>query len=218
MMARRGRCRRWSAAIFLLLMCANISESSPASTPKPDLEEKQCPADYFLNEKGTCCNRCHAGFKLKSECEGEGQKSVCEKCPENQYNDQINHASTCRRCRTCKHSRNEREISSCNATQNAVCGCIGGYYKHHIDSETFECLKCTTCRENETKKQNCTHEGDAVCDCKENYHRVKNKCEPCRNCTPDCAQHCENIQPKVSVGEHKAAQASHETVSTLITT
>ncbi|XP_017270919.1 tumor necrosis factor receptor superfamily member 1A [Kryptolebias marmoratus] len=189
MMAGTGHQGRCSVAIFLLLVCENIS----ASTPKPDLEKKQCPAGDYVSARNVCCNKCPAGFKLKSECPGEGQRSNCELCPERQFNDKINHFPNCRKCRVCKESNFEYEVSPCKNDRNAVCRCMDGYYKHVIDSGTYDCLRCKECRENERKNQTCTPERNTVCECKENYHRVKNKCEPCRNCTTNCANLCVKV-------------------------
>lgn len=105
-------------------------------------------------------------------------------------------------------SRYEKTISNCTTNKNTICSCVKGYYKSRIDSETYECLKCQKCGENENQKKECkcetfnkphshvlflsvqlnknsfvstgTSEGNTVCECKENYYRVKKKCEPCR--------------------------------------
>uniref|UniRef100_A0A1A7Z3M1 Tumor necrosis factor receptor superfamily, member 1A n=1 Tax=Iconisemion striatum TaxID=60296 RepID=A0A1A7Z3M1_9TELE len=170
--------------ILLLFECTFIF----ASTLNPG--SLSCPVGDYENKDGVCCNKCPAGFKLVEECRSDGHRSNCTPCPPQQFSDQINNAFQCRKCRTCKESRNERRISACKSTQNTICGCKEGYYKSHIDSETVECLKCSKCKLDETKEEPCTEEKNTVCGCKENFYRVGNKCEPCRNCTTGCSQHC----------------------------
>nr|XP_015805692.2 tumor necrosis factor receptor superfamily member 1A isoform X2 [Nothobranchius furzeri] len=154
-----------------------------------NLVTPKCPVGDYENKDGICCNKCPAGFKLVAECHSEGHRSNCTPCPARQFSDQINNAFQCRKCKTCR-ARNEVEDSPCRAAQNTICGCKVGYYKNHIDSETVECLKCSRCKPDETEEHACTRERDTVCGCKENFYRVRNKCEPCRNCTTGCSQHC----------------------------
>ncbi|XP_054903700.1 tumor necrosis factor receptor superfamily member 1A [Poeciliopsis prolifica] len=150
--------------------------------------EMQCEPWFYEND-GICCNKCHPGFKLVEKCTAN-KMSNCTRCGEDEFSDQINYSPTCRRCKRCKDSKNEYEVSPCERHSNTKCQCKKGYYKHNIDSETYDCVKCKKCGANEVEIQPCTPESDTVCDCKENFFREKGKCELCTRCTLNCAQHC----------------------------
>ncbi|PWA23965.1 hypothetical protein CCH79_00010920, partial [Gambusia affinis] len=163
--------------------------------------EKLCEPWYYETD-GICCNKCHAGFKLVEKCTSN-KISLCTPCSDGEFSDQINFSPTCRRCRRCKDPKNEYEVSPCQKDRNTKCQCKPGYYKHNIDSETYDCVECKKCGPNEIEKQPCTPETDTVCVCKENYFREKGKCEPCTGCTLNCAQHCTTpAQTKVPTHHH----------------
>uniref|UniRef100_A0A8C9YT70 Tumor necrosis factor receptor superfamily, member 1a n=1 Tax=Sander lucioperca TaxID=283035 RepID=A0A8C9YT70_SANLU len=151
-----------------MLQCMFI----PTLTLLQPSEEQKCPLGDYPTEKGICCNKCLAGFKLVEKCHAEGQRSNCTTCPDDQYMDEPNYSPN---CRTSKH---EEEVSSCQSDKNTICKCEDGYYKSNIDSETYECRRCSQCRQDEKERQTCTPEKNTVCECKENYYRVKGKCEP----------------------------------------
>uniref|UniRef100_A0A3P9P348 Tumor necrosis factor receptor superfamily member 6 n=1 Tax=Poecilia reticulata TaxID=8081 RepID=A0A3P9P348_POERE len=144
--------------------------------------EKPCEPWHYETD-GICCNKCHPGFKLVEKCTSN-TISVCTPCSDGEFSDQINFSPTCRRCRRCKESNNEYQVSPCRNDSNTKCQCKKGYYKHNIDSETYDCLKCKKCGPNEIEVQPCTHETDTVCDCKENFSRETGKCEPCSPAHP----------------------------------
>ncbi|XP_034409733.1 tumor necrosis factor receptor superfamily member 1A [Cyclopterus lumpus] len=199
-----GHRGRWDktnpVGTILLLMCMFI----PTLTLLEPSEEQTCPHGDYPTEKGICCNRCSPGFKLVEKCNATGQRSTCAPCPAGQYTDQMNFFPNCLSCRRCKASKHEVEVSPCRRPQNTVCRCEAGYYKSNIDSETYECRRCTPCgQEKEKEKQTCTAEKNTVCECTENYYRAKGKCKPCKNCTAECKTHCSyphslnTIAPKI---------------------
>ncbi|XP_039973523.1 tumor necrosis factor receptor superfamily member 1A isoform X2 [Xiphias gladius] len=189
-MEETGHRGRWnkksSVGTILLLMYMFI----PALALLQPSEEQICPHGDYPTEKGICCNKCSPGFKLVEKCHATGQRSICTPCPDGQFTDQMNFFPNCRRCTRCKTSKHEFEVSPCERNKNTICQCKEGYYKSHIDSETYECLKCTQCGPDEKEKQNCAPEKNTVCVCNENYYRVNSKCVPCKNCTAECDQHC----------------------------
>uniref|UniRef100_A0A672G5J5 Tumor necrosis factor receptor superfamily, member 1a n=1 Tax=Salarias fasciatus TaxID=181472 RepID=A0A672G5J5_SALFA len=136
--------------------------------PTPKCE----PEEYLNEERGVCCNKCPPGFKLVEMCLIENHRSTCAKCPKGQYRDSINYASTCRICRQCKGR-------ACKTDQNTICQCKPGFYRFNINSETYECRRCSQCKPDEWERHTCTPTNNTVCGCKENYHRVNNQCEPC---------------------------------------
>ncbi|CAJ1062502.1 tumor necrosis factor receptor superfamily member 1A isoform X1 [Xyrichtys novacula] len=186
---------RWSQKVpvgtVLLLMCIpTLAMLQPA-------QERKCPDWEYLSEKGFCCNKCPKGFKLLEECSGPNQRSNCTPCPAPfQYSDHMNHFPTCKSCKRCSRSGHEIEITPCKRDQNTICRCVEGYYRSYIDSQTYDCIKCSQCGSNERVKQTCSPENNTVCECAENYHRVKHKCEPCKECTTGCNHLC--LSPVVS--------------------
>ncbi|XP_032374647.1 tumor necrosis factor receptor superfamily member 1A isoform X2 [Etheostoma spectabile] len=176
--------RRWDIktpfSTILLLMCM----FSPTLTLLQPSEEQMCPHGDYLSEKGICCNKCAPGFKLVEECHALGQRSNCTKCPDDQYTDELNHSRNCRSCRRCK-GRHDEVVSECQSDKNTICRCKFGFYKFIIDSETYDCRRCSECGQDEKKTHTCTPEKNTVCECKEGYNRVKGKCVPCKNCTAE---------------------------------
>ncbi|XP_040021740.2 tumor necrosis factor receptor superfamily member 1A [Gasterosteus aculeatus] len=179
-----------AGTILLLLMCMSIPTLTLSEPP-----EELCPHGDYETDKGICCNKCSRGQKLLEDCNAKGQRSKCVTCPDKEYTDQENYSPNCNRCGTCKVSKNEVTVSACQKTQNTVCRCKDGYYKKAIDSEAYECLRCTSCGEKEKEKRTCTPEKNTECECIENYYRAKGKCTPCMNCTAECRHHCSTSLP-----------------------
>nr|XP_057909250.1 tumor necrosis factor receptor superfamily member 1A [Doryrhamphus excisus] len=159
----------------------------------PTLKNKTCPYGDYLTETGICCYKCSPGFKLVHMCLAEGMRSNCALCPVDQYTDEMNYSPNCMRCKQCKESKNEVQVSKCERHRNTICRCKDGYYTFVIDSETTECRKCLQCGPDEKEVDKCTSERNTGCECKEKYHRVKRKCEPCKTCSTDCKHLCESL-------------------------
>uniref|UniRef100_A0A8C5I2P3 Tumor necrosis factor receptor superfamily member 6 n=1 Tax=Gouania willdenowi TaxID=441366 RepID=A0A8C5I2P3_GOUWI len=147
-------------------------------TPLEESEKQSCPHDDYRTDEGTCCDKCSPGFKLEEKCHFNGHRSKCVPCPPGQYNSEKNYSPKCRTCRRCKASNFEVEETPCARHQNTICRCVDGFYKYMIDSETYECRRCSQCGSDETERQKCTPNQNTVCDCKEKYYRVNNQCEP----------------------------------------
>ncbi|KAM9405220.1 tumor necrosis factor receptor superfamily member 1A [Salvelinus alpinus] len=177
----------------LLVLCWSVDPSLSAPPP-PRTQEFQCPeGSHYHNANGTCCRKCHEGFKLEEHCTKDGGNSKCVPCEEGQtYREKSNYANTCLRCTRCVD--NEEVVSSCKKSKNTMCHCKKGFYKNIINSGTWECLTCETCGPGERETQPCTQENDRVCECEDFYFRdKKNKaCHPCKICelTADCQQEC----------------------------
>ncbi|XP_034074812.1 tumor necrosis factor receptor superfamily member 1A [Gymnodraco acuticeps] len=194
----RGRWdRKAPVGTILLPMCMFLTAFTLVS------EAKTCPAGDYDNDNGVCCNKCLPGFKLVEKCHFNNTRSICEQCPKRQYTDQENYSHNCRSCRICKASNHDVEISPCKAGRNTVCRCEDGYYKLNIDSEKYECRKCSSCKPNEIEKRTCTPEDNTVCECKEKYYKVKGTCEPCKTCTPECQHHCLPITTETKAPDHR---------------
>ncbi|KAK5891808.1 hypothetical protein CesoFtcFv8_012246 [Champsocephalus esox] len=184
---------------LLLPMCMFLTALTLVS------EAKTCPAGDYDNDNGVCCNKCLRGFRLVDMCLSNNTRSNCEECPKRHYTDQENYSRTCRRCRICKASNHDVEISPCKADRNTVCRCEDGYYKFIIDTEKYECRKCSSCKPNEIVKRTCTPEDNTVCECKEKYYKVKGRtCEPCKTCTSvECQHHCLPITTETKAPDHR---------------
>ncbi|KAM9309461.1 tumor necrosis factor receptor superfamily member 1A isoform 1-T4 [Pholidichthys leucotaenia] len=164
-----------------------------------DFMNKTCPEGDYISDEGICCNKCSPGFKLVEQCHGVGQRSHCRQCPPRQYMDQLNYSRNCKQCSRCK--KHAVEESPCKSDKNTVCQCEDGYYKHEIDSVTYECLPCKQCSADEEVKQTCKKNSNTVCGCKETYYKVNKKCEPCKSCSADCKHLCTSLSTKDQV-EH----------------
>ncbi|KAM9783054.1 tumor necrosis factor receptor superfamily member 1A [Neosynchiropus ocellatus] len=153
--------------------------------------EPTCPSGDYLSSVGVCCNKCHQGFKLQTECKAQGQRSDCVQCPAGQFSEHPNFSRTCWACRICKSARNEVEVSKCTASKDTVCNCKDGYYKYWIlDSIEYQCVPCKPCGQNEEQTQGCSSDRNTVCQCKSGFYRVKKKCESCDRCRPECHHLC----------------------------
>ncbi|XP_026173315.1 tumor necrosis factor receptor superfamily member 1A isoform X2 [Mastacembelus armatus] len=191
-----GHRGRWNkkapVGTLLLLMCMFI----------PTLTLETCPPWDYTTDEGICCNKCSPGFKLLEKCHAAGQRSKCTPCSKGQYTEEMNYAKTCRRCKQCKLSKHEVQVSPCETDRNAKCACKDGYYKFYIDSETYDCLKCTKCGPGERETQTCNPEKNTVCECIENYYRFNHRCELCNNCSAECKHLCPptTVKPNDSEG------------------
>ncbi|XP_061675787.1 tumor necrosis factor receptor superfamily member 1A [Syngnathoides biaculeatus] len=179
-------------AALLLLAVTVATLFTTTLTLIPTLGEKTCPdGDYLVN--GICCNKCPPGFKLVEKCVAEGMRTNCTKCGADEFMDHMNYYPKCMRCRQCKSSKNEVEVSKCERDRNTLCRCKEGYYTSTIDTETTECHKCSLCNSDEREVQTCTAERNTVCECKEGYYRVKGKCGRCKSCGPGCKHLCKSL-------------------------
>uniref|UniRef100_A0AAV2MCP0 Uncharacterized protein n=1 Tax=Knipowitschia caucasica TaxID=637954 RepID=A0AAV2MCP0_KNICA len=139
--------------------------------------------DYLTNDN-ICCERCPAGYKLVENCRGQNTRTNCTQCPKGEFMDRVNYSPNCRKCKRCRDFLFEIQISPCVRNKDAVCRCKDGYYRFNIDNLTYECYKCSTCKDNEREVQKCSSVSNTVCECKDNYYRVKN------NCSSECSVHC----------------------------
>uniref|UniRef100_A0AAQ4QQA9 Tumor necrosis factor receptor superfamily, member 1a n=1 Tax=Gasterosteus aculeatus aculeatus TaxID=481459 RepID=A0AAQ4QQA9_GASAC len=121
-----------AGTILLLLMCMSIPTLTLSEPP-----EELCPHGDYETDKGICCNKCSRGQKLLEDCNAKGQRSKCGTAPQSVV---------------------LHQFISCQKTQNTVCRCKDGYYKKAIDSEAYECLRCTSCGEKEKEKRTCESE------------------------------------------------------------
>nr|XP_061789499.1 tumor necrosis factor receptor superfamily member 1A [Nerophis lumbriciformis] len=161
----------------------------PTFSVGPTLETKTCPSsDYLVN--GICCNKCHAGFKLVKDCVSEDTKTTCMQCPKGQFINRSNYSPTCFRCKTCKEERHEVTVSECKHYRDTQCRCNDTFYANKINSETIECLKCTTCSPDDVVIRKCTPETNTMCRPKENFRPVDPKSQLCDNCTDECKHLC----------------------------
>ncbi|XP_034001590.1 tumor necrosis factor receptor superfamily member 1A [Trematomus bernacchii] len=195
----RGRWdRKAPVGTILLPMCMVLTALTLVS------EAKTCPAGEYDNDNGVCCNKCHRGFSLVEMCHSNNTRSICKECPDRQYTDQENYSRNCRSCKICKAPNHEVEVTPCKKIKNTVCRCKDGYYKLNIDSEKYECRKCSSCKLNEIEKKTCTPENNIVCECKEKYYKVKGRtCEPCKTCTSECQDHCLPITTETKAPDHR---------------
>uniref|UniRef100_A0A673Z5B0 Tumor necrosis factor receptor superfamily member 1A-like n=1 Tax=Salmo trutta TaxID=8032 RepID=A0A673Z5B0_SALTR len=184
----------------LLVLCWSVDLSLSPPPPLDRTQELQClEGSHYRNANGTCCRKCHEGFKLKKDCTKEGE-SQCEPCKEGKtYLERSNYAKNCLRCTRCDD--NEEQVSPCKKSRNTVCRCIEGFYKKRIDSVTRECLRCKTCGPGERETQPCTPERDTVCECMDFRNKKNNRnCLPCQNMYSSSHSACLPLFPAEDTG------------------
>ncbi|XP_056619431.1 tumor necrosis factor receptor superfamily member 1A [Triplophysa dalaica] len=173
-----------SIGLLLVLCCQSYA-----------VGKEQCSEKEYWNDQGFCCDKCHAGFKLKEKCSGLGQRSVCEKCDNGTYLENANYFENCFRCTGCK-KRNMVTVSNCTITSNSKCKCKDGYYMKTLFTSTSECHPCKKCGSGQWKIGNCTGEDYNHCKCKDKHYSVKpNSCEPCVSCQEGCGHLCSTTAP-----------------------
>lgn len=196
--------RRWnkkaSLSTVVLFLCIFPAAVSSVST---------CPYAHYLSDDRICCQKCFPGYRVVRNCDALGNPTRCEACPAGQYMNAINYSQQCRGCSHCK--ANDEQISECEIYKNTVCRCKKGYYKFPINSEDYQCRACKKCGQQEKVAEECTPEKNTVCACKDSFHRVKNQCEPCKNCTASCELHCVLLKTK---GEEPGPDKEY-TISTI---
>ncbi|XP_039885976.1 tumor necrosis factor receptor superfamily member 1A isoform X1 [Simochromis diagramma] len=206
---RGQRSKKASFGTLLCLMCMFIT--TLAALPESQEVNKNCKPDEFHTEDGICCNKCSPGFKLQEKCHGPKERSTCTQCPGGQYLEFMNYSPNCLPCRTCKALKNEIQVSPCLGNQNTKCRCKDGYYKIRIDSETFDCRRCKTCKADEVEMQKCTPDNNTVCRCKDNYYKDNGKCKLCESCSPQCNHLCS--KPTIATSKENTPNESDSFVS-----
>ncbi|XP_067257875.1 tumor necrosis factor receptor superfamily member 1A isoform X1 [Chanodichthys erythropterus] len=170
---------------------------------------ESCPEDEYLSKNGFCCNKCHAGFKLKAECPKPGMKSECVKCEDGTYLDQPNYSPNCFRCQKCKH--NSKESLECTHKSNRGCECMKGYYKIKLSHTDWECYRCkTVCGPGQVKTGDCGGEQNTQCECEQNHYPAKNNksCELCVKCQTGCKHLCISSTPMSPIKSAKPTTPS----------
>ncbi|KAK1333643.1 hypothetical protein QTO34_006028 [Cnephaeus nilssonii] len=83
-----------------------------------------------------------AGERKKDDCKADGDKLVCEPCPEGkEYTDKEHYSPKCRRCGICDGEHGLEVEKNCTKTQNAKCRCKPNYF-----CNTPPCEHCDPCR------------------------------------------------------------------------
>ncbi|XP_024274465.1 tumor necrosis factor receptor superfamily member 1A isoform X4 [Oncorhynchus tshawytscha] len=136
----------------LLVVCWSVDPSLSAPPPPDRTRELQClEGSHYRTANGTCCRKCHEGFKLKEDCtkeDNEEEVSPCKKssntvcrCIEGFYKKRIDSVTReCLRCKTC--GPGERETQPCTPESDTVCECKDFRNKKN----NRNCLPCQNCR------------------------------------------------------------------------
>ncbi|XP_030640697.1 tumor necrosis factor receptor superfamily member 1A [Chanos chanos] len=164
---QRGKARLY--VVFLTILFAQSTGAIAVGSCKDN--------EYYRNDTGSgfCCDKCPPGYRLKEQCPGEGQRSVCEKCEAGYFLDKLNYFGNCFRCKRCKDL--ELEISPCEPHRDRVCGCKLEFY-----TKNNECKRCTRCGPGQKKIGGCTGANDTLCVCEDNHYPISSRyCRPVGN-------------------------------------
>ncbi|XP_078108766.1 tumor necrosis factor receptor superfamily member 1A isoform X3 [Sander vitreus] len=104
------------------------------------------------------------------------QPSEEQRCPIGDY---ITEKGIC--CNKCLPGFKLVEMCHAMGQRSNCTTCPDGQYTDELNYSP-NCRSCRRCKG--------TPDNNTVCQCKENYYRVKDKCEPCKNCTDECKLQC----------------------------
>ncbi|XP_067094342.1 tumor necrosis factor receptor superfamily member 1A [Osmerus mordax] len=151
----RGKCKK-KLLVFTLLLCVLAHAlSAPTTSSEGALIGRnhsshgnldKCDIGEYISNNGVCCNKCHPGKKLLEDCPERNRRTSCKQCEKETFMAKSNFLRNCLRCRVCRASDFEEEVSPCTIYMDRECRCVKGYYRNVIDSQTHECLECKICR------------------------------------------------------------------------
>ncbi|KAM9296173.1 tumor necrosis factor receptor superfamily member 16 [Gastrophryne carolinensis] len=167
---------------------------------------EDCPTGKYT-AGGECCRTCGVGEGVVQEC-GANQ-TVCETCLDSvTYSDTTSHTEACKPCTECYG--NKRMIAPCVETDDAICGCVYGFFR---DEKSGDCKPCSTCPLGHGMILSCSLKEDTVCEkCPEwTFSNVNNNIDPClpcaiceeeeilvQDCTPISDTICYDPNPRVA--------------------
>lgn len=121
--------------------------------------ESGCPEGQ-QRQGSFCCLPCLPGERKKDDCKADGDKLVCEPCPEGkEYTDKEHYSPKCRRCGICDGEHGLEVEKNCTKTQNAKCRCKPNYFCNTPPCE--HCDPCRTCEHGII--EDCTPTNDTRC-------------------------------------------------------
>ncbi|XP_075071966.1 tumor necrosis factor receptor superfamily member 1A [Mixophyes fleayi] len=197
--------------INIPLQSALLVKSEPVGFSLPPRRHKRAErgngtiscndSEYKPRKVDYCCNKCLAGFKVKTDCRGRGQKTDCVPCDPDSYTDKPSHSKYCESCSNCLLQNGQIELLACTGKRDVLCGCPDGQFKTAKD-KNFACQNCSKCV-NGTELVKCNDDNDTICKCFHTFFfdEEARKCRPCKECqSTDCQDHCprvvESFRPK----------------------
>ncbi|XP_053519995.1 tumor necrosis factor receptor superfamily member 6 isoform X2 [Artibeus jamaicensis] len=166
--------RHWHSGLFLAALTRlrwykeQISDYRPGgiltfglleSSQNVTKREAGCPAGQQRQDR-FCCRPCLPGERKQSDCKADGDKLVCEPCPEGQeYTDSTHYSNKCRRCKICDEEQGLEVEINCTKTQNTKCRCKSNFFCNTPPCE--HCDPCNTCKYGVSEK--CTRTSNTRC-------------------------------------------------------
>ncbi|XP_075912401.1 uncharacterized protein LOC116958297 isoform X3 [Petromyzon marinus] len=166
-----------------------------------------------------CCNKCHAGEYMVSTCTDNRTRTVCAGCPEGTFTAVSNYAKTCLPCSRCSAAMGHVTLQVCTPTQDTLCGCPQGSYRHCLllfDCSTFGCAVCSSCRAEWEEITPCGDEMDTVCAlCPEGFYNNGSspRCRPCTRCPGEELSGCTRASDTIC-GPIQISSTTHSTTVT----
>lgn len=168
--------------VFLLILFGLSDAQSVQNDDSQGNLPETCKDNEYLNEDRICCDRCPPGYKLKETCKGKGMRSVCERCGDGTYQENMNYFYNCFGCDQCNKD-GSFEVSKCQYNKNTVCGCKQGYMRRP-NSMFWTCQSCKQCGPGQRKIAGCDGTIDTICGCEPNHYAVDSN--TCKNWTAQC--------------------------------
>lgn len=151
-----------------------------------------------------CCSLCPPGQGQVKKCTNETD-TKCQPCENGKsFSSSKYDTNPCKKCRTCRDM--ERELSPCNTTHDAVCGCLLDFY---FTEELKKCQLCDLCPYGSGAIVACSTNSNSVCRKCENgtFSDVKSAtstCRPCSVCSPTqfTIMDCTDQQDTICLGKY----------------
>ncbi|XP_041036047.1 tumor necrosis factor receptor superfamily member 1A-like, partial [Carcharodon carcharias] len=159
-----------------------------------------CASDeYKPSWKDYCCNKCTEGFYRTADCTGPGTRTNCSSCPPETFTQYANHLKKCKSCLQCDPVFNQVEVRKCESTRDRVCGCPKGMFQKKIETLTFYCQNCSSCK---IVLRECSGYNDTICHCDHGqyYNTQTKECQTCDSCNQGltCISMCSQTSAPVN--------------------
>ncbi|KAK5921801.1 hypothetical protein CgunFtcFv8_019130 [Champsocephalus gunnari] len=151
------------------------------------MAHKNCTDGKHLGKNGQCCAGCPAGEYKLTDCDSS-KETMCAKCGSGSYTATINYLSKCLQCKKdCSEVNNHMRVKECTTKDDAVCGCVSGFYC--TEEKCEHCRPAAPCALGSGVTAQASHTKDTLCaPCEDGTYSNKSDFSACLPHT-----RCENL-------------------------